>query len=163
MILALRWRQCEPAIVTRWRPQRRAAAMPPRPAETALAVLIGPPGQDSLDAMELVLEAAEAIGGHRVCYVGSDDLARLADPSTAAALRPAGVSLGAAMAGASVQIQGGGMIRELGWSWAPGPVYLAAGGTLSQTPPMSGAIYQVGVSAGPQRMRIIPLLIAQLN
>jgi hypothetical protein len=44
--LVLGWRQPDPPIVTRWRPQRRGRALPPRVAEAPLAAIIGPPGND---------------------------------------------------------------------------------------------------------------------
>lgn len=129
-----------------------------------LFVGVGMPGRDGADGAGILeVIAGEPIGGHRIVAIAADDLARLADPASAAADLPTGMTLGAAAAGEPVTIQSAGYVTEPGWSWVPGAVFLGADGIPTQALPTSGAIFQIGVSAGPTRIRLTPLLIAQLT
>lgn len=56
----------------------------------------------------------------------------------------AGITLNAALTGAQVKVTRTYVFTEPAWSWAPGRVYCAqTGGSLTQTPPTSGAIVEV--------------------
>lgn len=90
MSLILVWRCPDPAIVTRWRPQRRGRAAPPRPAETALAAIIGPPGQDaSSGAFSHRHDQADAAAE----WIVNHNLGR--QPAAIAVLSPGGRLVGA--------------------------------------------------------------------
>lgn len=120
--------------------------------------LPGPPGIFGAP----VHTAGEAIGGHRAVFVAADGLAYYADPATADVNQPIGVTLGAAVAGAALQVQGDGEIQEPSWAWVAGPVYLGGAGVLTQTPPAGGSIFMLGIAAGPTRLRVTPRLIVKL-
>lgn len=107
--------------------------------------------------------AGEAIGGHRAVVINPDDRVWLADPATAGASPPVGISVSAASAGTPIPIRTSGLTTETSWNWVSGPIYLGAGGTLTQTVPTMGAIVSMGVAAGPDRMRVDPKLIAILT
>jgi hypothetical protein len=147
MSLVLRWRG--PAVA-------RSQAGP-------LAALVGPPGDAGPPGAGgyVEREAGEALGGHRVARIGEDGLAWYASPAEAEGI--AGITAGAASAGAAAQIVATGELTANGWSWSPGPIYLAAAGTLSQTPPSSGAIVQIGTALGPSAMYVAPRLIAHIQ
>lgn len=99
--------------------------------------------------------AGEALGGHRAVHVAADGSARYASaslPATAAAV--IGITAGAAALGASVSVQTGGRIVEPSWNWTPGPVYLGESGLLSQTPPASGTVKEIGVALAATELLI---------
>jgi hypothetical protein len=124
----------------------------------------GVPGRDgSGSASTITRTAGEAIGGHRAVSVDTGGGALYANPSVADLRVPAGVSNGAAASGQAVTVQTGGVMVEGSWAWVPGPIYLAAGGLLTQSTPTSGAIVIVGHATGPTSMRIDPQLVALLN
>lgn len=88
------------------------------------------------------IAAAESIGGHRVVTM-SGVYADCGNPAHGSAI--AGISLQAVSAGQSVDAQYLGELEELSWNWIIGqPVYLAALGQLTQTPPATGIIVEIG-------------------
>jgi hypothetical protein len=146
------------ALVLRWR-----GPAVPRTQSGPIAAIIGPPGPAGPPGAGgyVEREAGEALGGHRVARIGGDGLARYASPAEADGI--AGITVGAAGPGAMAQIVATGELVENGWAWSPGPIYLADAGTLSQTPPSSGAIVQIGTALGPHAMFVAPRLIAHLQ
>lgn len=168
MTLVLRWRVPDPPIVTRWRYlDQVTAATVARAPETPLAAIVGPPGERGLTGADgpptnpnTLFEAGEAIGGHRAVFVAPDGKLWLADPATAVASPPIGISVGAGAAGAQVPVRSTGLVTESSWSWAGGPIYLGAGGLLTQVVPTAIVMFLIGVSAGPTKMRLDPRLIA---
>lgn len=120
----------------------------------------GLPYADSSAILSTPVIAGENLSGHRAIYIGSNDQARLADPSTSVENPPVGITLGAALIGGLVPIRTSGLATETSWNWLPGPIYLGANGTLTQIAPSSGAIVRMGTAAGPDRMRVDAQLIA---
>lgn len=107
--------------------------------------------------------AGEAISGHRAVRFDAAGAVWLADKDSAA-LAPltAGISEGAAILGAQVAVRMLGTLVEPSWSWSAGPVWLGDDGQLTQTPPTTGALVQVGVPVSSTVLRIDPQLIAIL-
>ena len=90
--------------------------------------------------------AGVALGGHRMVVLDASQQAQYASSATPAHISIVlGMTTGAAIAGAPVQIQTGGEITEPSWSWSLGsPVYLGVNGLLTQTPPSSGFSLVIG-------------------
>lgn len=122
----------------------------------------GAPSGGSADAITTTKVAGAALGGHRAVYIANDGKAYYASP-TSHARQCAGITTGAASAGADATIQTDGEIEEASWTWNDSEViWLAPNGMLTQTVPTSDMAFQVGVPTGPTKMRIEPQLIAQL-
>ncbi len=89
--------------------------------------------------------AARALSGHRVLAAINAvhvDYADAADLSLRN--RIIGVSAGAASAGAPVMVFNAGMMNFNGWSWVAGaPVFLGAGGALTQVLPASPSAFSI--------------------
>lgn len=86
--------------------------------------------------------ASVAIGGHRVITM-SGEYADCSNPAHGSAI--AGVSLQAVSAGQLLGAQYLGELEELSWNWIIGqPVYLGTLGQLTQTPPATGIIVEIG-------------------
>lgn len=119
----------------------------------------GPPGKpgDTGGAASSILTATAAsnLGGHRVVKTVGMDEVDYADSSVPGdADLVVGVTLGAATAGADVQVQTDGVIEEGSWTWTPGPVWLGLTGILTQTPPTSGFLCKVGIALGPTTLLV---------
>jgi hypothetical protein len=125
-----------------------------------IPIVIGPPGTGAL--VNTFVPAGQSLGGHRGVYIGADDKAWLADPLTAVSNPAIGITVSAALSGADVPIRTSGLVTEPSWNWIPGPIYLGAAGVLTQMPPSSGAIVRMGISAGPDRMRVDAQFIATI-
>ncbi|WP_375592296.1 hypothetical protein [Chitiniphilus eburneus] len=63
-----------------------------------------------------------------------------------------GLTLTAGDAGSEVDVQRSGAIDDAGWWWTPGPVWLGAAGTLTQTPPADGFDVRVGAAVSATRL-----------
>ena len=99
--------------------------------------------------------ADAALGGHRVVRALADNRVALASSDTAEhAELIVGVTTHAASEGAEINITAGGEITEASWSWAPGPVFCGVAGVLTQTPPATGFIRQIGIADAPDRLII---------
>ncbi len=83
-------------------------------------------------------------------------------PATSLPSQPAyefaGVSTQAAAPGAPVLAAEAGLVVEPTWAWTPGqPVFAGTGGSLTQAPPASGVLHQVGVAASATALLVQPL------
>lgn len=121
------------------------------PAPPEIEVIVdcgaqGPPGPGSIP-QTLTKIAGEALGGHRAVYVASDGTLRYADSQVATARVVAGITTGAAAAGDPTILRYAGEMVEAGWSWVPeGTIYLGTTGQLTQTPPTTGTVVEMGVA-----------------
>ena len=111
----------------------------------------------------IVAPAGTTLGGHRVVYLDSARAARYASSADATAYQAIGLTIGAASSGADATIQTTGELTEPSWAFTPGPVYLASAGQLTQTPPASGTVVQIGIASTPTRMAIAPRVVATLS
>lgn len=115
----------------------------------------GPPGPPGEIAGQIRLEAVagQALSGHRIVTPRPDGLLAYASNLDLDHLHaPLWLTLGAALLGAPVDVLTYGLITESSWSWTPGPLFLGAGGFITQTPPTSpGALFivQIGTATGP--------------
>lgn len=113
----------------------------------------------------LPFTAGEPIGGHKGVRIAAGGIVRLAssdDPSQAGTVL--GVSLTAADDGAGLDVAITGEVTETSWSWAVGPVFLGQGGALTQSPPASGFVQQIGKAVGPNSLVVslsTPIVLAQ--
>ncbi|MOA31864.1 hypothetical protein D3C78_1530430 [compost metagenome] len=126
---------------------RLVAAMPRKGFVVLAGGVRGPAGRDGAQGGEVATFIAGAVlSGHRALY-SDGSVVRYAsadDPSSAE--RCVGIGLQAAGPGGEVLVRRAGLLIEPTWAWTPGPVFLAAGGTMSQTPPDGGAVLQLGVA-----------------
>jgi hypothetical protein len=106
----------------------------------------GPPGPSG-QVGDLTLLAYTNIGGGRVVrslgdgyvnYVGSDE------PQYASSV--VGVTMGAAVTGATIRIQFSGELSDSGWNWVPGPIYCGLNGILTQSLPTTGFLLTLGTA-----------------
>lgn len=91
--------------------------------------------------------AAVALPGHRVVTRASDGTFGYASNDTFGHLNaPLWVTSGAVSSGGTVTAQAYGPMEEPTWSWLPGPLYLGAGGLLTQVIPVApGALFLASV------------------
>ncbi|WP_243350873.1 hypothetical protein [Stenotrophomonas acidaminiphila] len=123
-----------PAPVAAVRADTRAVAVVGKGAQGPEGP-VGPPGPAGGDVF--VRQADGALGGHRVVRSTGQGAAGYADAQVAEHGDDVlGITLGAAVAGDEVQIQGSGEIVEPSWAWQPQePIFLGAHGAMTQVPP----------------------------
>lgn len=116
----------------------------------------GPPGPAGpAGGAELTRAAAQALGGHRVVRALGDGSVNYASADEIAhAELILGVTMEAAAMGASVRVRSAGEISEGSWAWALGPVFCGLNGVLTQTPPASGFLRQIGFADAADRIII---------
>lgn len=101
--------------------------------------------------------ASGSLSGHRVVTPGPDGRVGYASNTAAEHVNaPLWLTLSAALAETQVTVLMAGEATEPSWSWSPGPVYLGAGGALTQTPPGAGAVFsaQIGAATSPTTVHI---------
>ena len=134
---------------------------PPADDVFEVVAIDGPPGQqgepglpgDVAGQIQMQRPAAVNLSGHRlvtelpdgsVTYASNDNLAHRHAPLW--------LTLGATMAGGDATVLVYGQVVEPSWNWTPGPLYLGAGGLLTQIPPTApDALFlvQIGFATGP--------------
>jgi len=99
------------------------------------------------DRMEHVVAAGEIIQGGRAVFLDGAGSAFKADSGTPAEVKSIfGISLQAALLGASVSIVVSGAVTDPAWSWVAGPIYCGTDGALTQIVPTSGAARRVAIA-----------------
>lgn len=90
--------------------------------------------------------AGEAIGGQRAVMLHSDDKLYYADQSNPTHFnRVLGITTGAVASGATPTVRCAGKMTEPTWAWDLDKfLYLSTNGLLTQTPPSSGFLLQLG-------------------
>lgn len=138
-------------------------------AELLEVALQGPPGPPGLNgssasAPYITFLADGPLGGNRAVRL----VAGLARYASSSALADAGLVLGitqgAAVSGAPVQIQTSGLMTEPSWTWtADQPVFCGTNGTLTQTAPTAGFDLILGVALSAIQIHIgarMPIALA---
>ncbi len=116
----------------------------------------GPAGAGG-GAGDLLVNAAKALSGHRAVLltaVGTADYPDLSAPLDGGLI--AGVTTGAAAAGAEIAIRTGGLLSEPSWAWTRGPVFAGDNGVLTQVPPAGAWVRQIGVAVSATQINIAP-------
>lgn len=127
-----------------------------------VAIVIGPQGLQGTSGAEpqFGFTAGGTISGQCAVYVGDDGLLYPCQTDITAR-RCIGLTTGAVAQGEPATVQIGGGYTEPSWAWAgTSPVWIGANGSLSQTPPASGALAIIGIPLGPTMLRIAPQFIA---
>ena len=109
--------------------------------------------------------AGADLGGHRALMFDASGSGEVlyADPTSDDYVF-AGVSLGAAAQGASLDCCISGLVTELSWSWAPlQPVYVAPDGVLTQSAPVTGFFHILGFAVGATSVLISAAPLVLLN
>jgi hypothetical protein len=110
------------------------------------------------------LMAGLDLGGHKALMFAEDGSgwAVYADP-TVSDYTFAGVSLGAAAAGSTVQAVVSGLVAEPSWAWAPlQPVYVGLAGALTQAAPTTGLFHLIGFAPSTTSLLVAPGPLVQL-
>jgi hypothetical protein len=108
---------------------------------------------------QVVYPAAEIIHGHRAVRIMADGVHHASSAALAHAQGVAGISMNAAAVGDAVTVRIMGQINEPSWSWIDGSsVYVGVDGVLTQTPPTSGYIREIGIAVGPKSMIVRTLM-----
>lgn len=105
-------------------------------------------GGGAADSVTLVRTAGETLSGHRGVTPDVTGALFYADPDTIGN-QPVWVTTGAIDVGDSGEVVALGNVTEPSWNWAPGNIYLAANGFLTQTEPTSGALVIVALATTP--------------
>jgi hypothetical protein len=105
----------------------------------------------------LEYEAGEVLNGHRAIVV-INNLAYHADQSNPAHLSLVrGITVQSAIAGDNVIVQIGGPVQEPSWSWTPNlPIFVGINGQLTQTPPTTGWLLEIGVADTTTKIIVEP-------
>lgn len=125
--------------------------------ETQAQGPIGPQGEQGMSgASTSVYPAAVPVGGHLAITLDSLGKVTPADASTSAHRLVAGITTGAAVADAPVEVVSAGVLEHVGWSFTPGlPVFLGLAGALTQTLPPSAVFSKVlGMAVTPTRISL---------
>jgi hypothetical protein len=142
---------------------RTTTLTPPAARVTMLTVGQGPAGAPGLTDNLLVRTVSTAIGGHRIVVSIGGQVAYADAANAAHRGHVLGMTLNAASAGGTVQIQSGGEVLEPTWTWTvDGVVYLGSNGVLTQTPPTPPSFLQVvgfAVAADRLFLNLLPPFI----
>ncbi len=107
--------------------------------------LQGPPGEpgDLIDTHHL---AGQALGGHRGVIVGGDNKVYYGDQANLSHFnRVLGVTTGAVAQDDRASVRVGGVMTEPSWNWDLDKfIYLGSSGLLTQTPPTTGFLLELG-------------------
>jgi len=98
--------------------------------------------------------AGETLSGHRAVKINGSGEAVYVSHADADADLVTGLTTGAAVGGGQVEIVTDGELIEPSWTWTPGPVYLSTNGQLTQTPPASGALIEMGIALAATRLLV---------
>jgi hypothetical protein len=143
------------------RPIRRTLVLYPK----------GRPGKDGANGSggdtTIAKKADGSISGHRIVRQTGVDTVGYVDVTDATQVTSAlGMSENGASDGGDVTVRIEGEITEASWSWTPLlPIYLAANGMMTQTPPTSPGsafVLSVGYALSSDTMRVhlgIPILL----
>ena len=118
----------------------------------------GPKGDKGDPGQVPYFVAGADLGGHRALMFQTDGSVVNADPNSDGYVF-AGISLGAAAAGCQIQVASTGTVIEPSWSWVPlSPVYVAAPGVLTQSPPGMGLFHLVAFAVTATMVSLSPTL-----
>jgi hypothetical protein len=108
-------------------------------------------GSTSADNTTLLVTAASDIGGH-ICVVSNTS--GLATPASTTSKSPVvGITSGSVAHGAYATLITSGIFTEPSWTWvSDNPLFVGAGGVLTQTPPSTGYMHVVGYAVSPTTM-----------
>lgn len=155
---------CSPGVIT-FEVESRQTALIEREYSVALempeveVIAVGgqgPPGRQGIPGpaggSALQRLAGEVLSALRVVYE-LDDKAFILDPADGDHVALIlGITLTAADIGNPLDIQRSGAIEDSTWRWQPGRVWLGAGGSITQTPPVTGYFVQLGAAVSATRI-----------
>ncbi|MGY2052972.1 hypothetical protein [Methylobacterium sp. JK268] len=148
------------AVATIETPRGVSAAVAVEQLPVAIAAaeqgVAGPPGPAGA-VSDLTFTAPSPLSGHRaVCCRPDGSLAYASADDAASVETYAGVTTGAAAAGAPIAVRSAGELVEPSWSWSVGAVYLGLAGALVQPEPVTGALLVIGIALSPTRLLLDP-------
>lgn len=117
-------------------------------------------GSQDNGAVKLTMTAGTPIGGGKAVYIKPDQKVYLYDIDDPTCYeRYIGVSETAATANSQIVIVVNGPLTNIGAGFITGtPYYIGTGGSLTSTPPLTGAIKQVGVGIDIDKLNITPTI-----
>lgn len=113
----------------------------------------GPPGPPGASIAFEVTTSGVVSAYSCVAMIGGRALTADASISVHAG-RVLGIAGNSAQAGGVVVVQAEGPITNAAWNWSDGPIFLGTSGALTQTPPTSGFLQEMGVSTNPTTVLI---------
>lgn len=107
-------------------------------------------GGSTGDIATATYDAGEVISALKALYLGTDGKVYHADSATTSTRNIVGIATQSVLMGASIVVRHQHTLSDALWSWTVGsPVYVGAGGSLTQTPPATGYIAHVGIAITP--------------
>jgi hypothetical protein len=155
--LALRWRLIEPLCLTWIGPTPDLVAQLQTTPPSAIAAFVGAPGTAGPSGgTTLSKTASTSLQGQYAVKSTGDSTVGPPDPGTPSdANLIVGITTGAASSGDPVMVRSLGEMVDPGWSWTPDlPVFVGAGGVLTQVVPTSGWLLQVGFAESATKLLI---------
>ncbi len=107
------------------------------------------PGTPGTPGNLLTRYAAAIVAGHQAVRSITGGIGPATSDDLLGAGATLGISTNAAQVGQPVTVQSSGELIEQTWNWKPGAVFLGLSGALTQTPPTTGVLQQIGVSTSP--------------
>jgi hypothetical protein len=128
-------------------------------------VLVETFGFTAHNALDIVsLEAAQALGGHRVVLAAGGNTVDYASSANAGhAGKVIGITTGAVIGGAEADVRVSGEMIDGTFAFVPGPVFFNASGVLTQTPPVAGFIQQVAIAVSATKIIVVLGMPTVLN
>ena len=113
-------------------------------------------GNGESQALTQNLTASIAISGQRAVADDGNNQLIYADSSDASkAYRTLGISKGAGVSGALIDVLIFGELIEAGWNWTPNqPIFFDSIGNLTQIPPTTGFVQRVGRALSPTKIYV---------
>jgi len=124
-----------------------APAVQGQPGAPGAQGIPGPAGGSALQR-----SAGETLSALHFVYEIANQVFLLSPDDGEHIFQALGVTLTAADTGDLINVQRSGALDESSWSWTPGPVWLGAGGNLTQTPPSGGFDLMIGAAVSPTRI-----------
>lgn len=115
----------------------------------------GTPAAGVTGTADPFLTAVRALSGHRAVAAVSDTEIDYGDKDDPDQSRLIGIIGNAVAEGGTVQVKTSRSMTEPSWNWIAGlPIYLGDDGMLTQDPPPTGYVKELGVATAPQTIWI---------
>ena len=126
---------------------------PPAADIVLVSAADAPPIGFNSNTFDVSVTAGADLGGHRVVYFSEAGIV-YASASFLDAQALLGVTLHAALSGASVLVRLFGSLSDPSWNWYSGPVYLGENGHITQIVPTIGFVQEIGSVINPKTIAV---------
>lgn len=147
-----------PQIITRGNNPQVQVQQQPKRMKIGGTGTQGPPGET--EGATFLASAGETIHGLRAVRIVNDELFHPDTSVTAHGPQTIGVALQSGPIGTPLLVRTGGLIEEASWNWAAGYVWCGVDGQLTQSPPSTGWLLQMGRVTNPTTIEVdVDLLV----